>query len=166
MLNPWAERPQDVFNLLNPAFVGAILHRAVSGFNETSKAGMPFEQMVLVPPLVLHRKTRERLPTGIASVFASWVQDNRDVLVEFAPRVESLLPYTRESIMFLLSHEMAVVDTTSCFRTTDKQMKGRTKYSGISEEIHECWLRSHFIGRWLAGAGTSATIYTLLGIRP
>jgi hypothetical protein len=127
---------------------------------------MPFEQVVLVLPLVLHRRTRGRLPAGVATVFASWVQDNRDVLVELAPRTETLLPYARESLMFLLSHGMVSLDAASRFRTTDKVMRGRTTYPDIGEQVHECWLKSYFVGRWLAGAGTSATIYTLLGIRP
>ena len=166
MLSPWAERPQDVSNLLNPAFLGAVLHRAITGFNDTSGAGMPLEQVVLVLPLVLHRSTREKLPASIASVFASWVQEHREMLVEFAPRTEGLLPYTRESLIFLLSHGMLSLDAKSHFRTTDKVMKGRTVYPNVSEEVHECWLKSHFVGRWLAGAGTTSTIYTLLGIRP
>lgn len=166
MLSPWAERPQEVSNLLNPAFLGAILHRAISGFNDTSQAGMPLEQAVLVLPLVLHRNTREKLPGATTTIFASWVQDHREILVEIAPRTESLLPYTRESLMFLLTHGMVAVDDTGKFRVTTKAMKGKTIYPNVSDEVHEFWLKSHFVGRWLAEAGTSSTIYALLGIRP
>lgn len=166
VLNTWTERPQEISNLLNPAFLGMILHRAIGGFNETSQNGMPLDQAALVLPLVLHPETRGKLPGAVSTIFASWVQENREVLVTFVDRAQSLLPYARESLMFLLSNGMIAVDSAGRFRTTEKAMKGKTAYSNVSSDVHEFWLKSHFVGRWLAGAGTSSTIYAVLGIRP
>lgn len=166
MLSPWTERPQEISHLLNPAFLGALIHRAISGFRETSGVGMPLEYVALVLPLVLHQGTRDKLPGATSTIFASWVQEHREVLVDFAPRAEALLPYARESLMFLISTGMVEVDSTGRFNTTDKAMKGKSTYHKISDDVHAFWLRSHFVGRWLASAGTSSTIYAILGIRP
>src|SRR5947209_3522225 len=37
MMQPWSERPTEVANLLNPAFLGALLRKAVDGYAEKSE---------------------------------------------------------------------------------------------------------------------------------
>ena len=103
MLDTWNERPQDVFNLLNPSFVGLLLHRAVRGFKRETTTGMPFELIFLVLPFVLHGATRNRLPAKITTTLPTWIQLNRDTLLEFGKRAQTLLPFAKEAIMFLPS---------------------------------------------------------------
>ena len=53
MLDKWDERPQDVSNLLNPAFLGLLLHKSVKGFKREADTGMPFELVSLIPSIRL-----------------------------------------------------------------------------------------------------------------
>ena len=50
-VDTWNERPQDVFNLLNPSFVGLLFYRAVRGFKRETTTGMPFELIFWFCPL-------------------------------------------------------------------------------------------------------------------
>ena len=43
MLVEWSKRPQDVANLLNPAFDGLLLRQAAIGYEKEAESGMPFE---------------------------------------------------------------------------------------------------------------------------
>ena len=101
MLLDWDQRPQEVANLLNPAFDGFLLHQAIAAFEENAGVGMPFEMTFLVLPFVLHEATRNRLPSRSTTHVASWLLEERDLLMGFAERTTDLVPYTREAILFL-----------------------------------------------------------------
>jgi Family of unknown function (DUF6521) len=165
MLSTWEERPQELACLLNPAFLGAILWRAVGGYEATAVAGLPFEFSPLIFPLVLHPATRELLP-DIRTTLPTWLQDHRELVVQLPDRIRELVPFTRESLIFTVRRAVLVIDGNGRIRRGSMQLKGRTKYPSLSNEIGECWRRAEFVGRWLAESGPSVTVYGLLGIRP
>lgn len=165
MLESWQERSQIVAHLLNPAFLGLVLRRAVSGYESIKPTGMPFALAPLVPPLVLHPGTRESLPT-IKTSFATWLQEHRETLIDFPQRIGELVPYTKESILFAVHRNAIVIDEQCTLHNGNAKMVGKSKYPQLSSDIGECWRRSEFVGRWLADAGSVETIYSLLGISP
>jgi len=165
MLERWDDRSQIVANLLNPAFLGVILRRAVTGFETVKPEGMPFALTPLVSPLVLHPSTRATLPT-IRTPFAAWLQEHRQLLVDLPQRTRELVPYTKESLMFALQRNALTIDDRSRFRNGSAKMTGKTNYPKLSDDIGDCWKRSEFVGRWLAHAGPVETIYGLLGFAP
>lgn len=165
MLETWNERPQEIAHLLNPAFLGVLIRRAVAGYESASSNGMPFALTPFILPLVLHAETRNMLPT-IMTTFPTWLQEHRELLVEFPNRVEELVPYTREALIFALQRNALTIDAQGKFREGTSKMKGKTKYPEKSAEIGECWRRSEFVGRWLAEAGPVATVYGLVGVTP
>lgn len=166
MLDSWNERSQIVAHLLNPAFSGLMLRRAVGGYEKTQTQGMPFPLTPLVLPMVLHPNTRKALPSSIKTSFPTWLQEHREVLIDFPQRIRELLPYTKESIIFSVQRDAIVIDEKNCLHDGTAKLTGKTKYMQLSPEIGECWRRSEFIGRWLADAGPVETIYALLGIAP
>ena len=126
---------------------------------------MPFSLTPFVFPLVLHPGTRNILP-DIRTTFPTWLQEHRELLVELPIRIEELVPYTREAIIFALQRDALTIDSEGMFREGKSKMTGKTKFPEISSEIGECWRRSEFVGRWLAEAGPAATIYGLTGVTP
>ncbi len=165
MLERWHERSQIIAHLLNPAFLGVILRRSVIGYESIRPNGMPFALAPLVPPLVLHPNTRESLPT-IRTSFTTWLQEHRELLIDFPQRIEELVPFTRESILFAMHRNAIVIDESCNLRDGPAKMTGKTKFPKLSVEIGECWRQSEFVGRWLADAGSVETIYSLVGIAP
>src|ERR1700681_3010467 len=102
MMLPWNERPTEVANLLNPAFVGVLLRKAIDGYTEEVQSGMPFELLFLVPPFCLHPATAERLPRSPSvTPLHVWLQreENRDVLLAFADRASAVVPFVREALL-------------------------------------------------------------------
>ena len=162
----WAERPTEVANLLNPAFTGAALRMAVSGYFRESKVGMPFELAFLVFPIALHGATRSRLPRAVSTLLHTWLQENRDVVVQFPERTRSLVPFTKEAIVFACQRGVLTVDDEGALHAGDAPLKKVASYKTVSEEIKETLNRAEFVGRWFALSGTPVTILTLLGVRP
>jgi hypothetical protein len=165
MLETWNQRPQEIAHLLNPAFLGVIIRRAVAGYESATSNGMPFSLTPIVLPLVLHPGTRQILP-DIRTTFPTWLQEHRELLIELPQRIAELVPFTREAIIFALQRDALKLDDGGMLRDGTSKMKGKTKYAEISTEIKDCWRRSEFVGRWLAEAGPSSTVYGLIGITP
>jgi hypothetical protein len=163
----WEQRPQDVANLLNPAFDGFLLYHAIAGFQREAEDGMPFELAFLVLPLVLHEPTRSRLPSKVTTHLPTWLQDHRDVLLGLGDRIEDLVPYTQEAIRFLTAHELVTINEAShCLTGPDSYKRGIGPYSQSSDEIHQCIRAATSVGRWLALSGNTTTVFALLGIKP
>ena len=166
MLDKWDERPQDVSNLLNPAFLGLLLHKSVRGFKRETHTGMPFELVSLILPFVLHPATRNRLPPKITTTLPTWLQLNRDLLVGLPNRTRELLPFTREALSFMVGRGVLVFNDDGRIDAGAIKPASTSQYQETTEEIAACCKRAEFVGRWLALAGSATTIYVLLGIRP
>ncbi|MDQ3331691.1 MAG: DUF6521 family protein [Planctomycetota bacterium] len=166
MMEAWSERPVDLANLLNPAFTGVLLRTSVEGYVKEAKTGMPYELAFLVLPFSMHHRTTERLPIKVTSLLQTWLQDNRDTLVMFPDRVRSLVPFTREAIVFACQRGILAIDAEGRLVSGDKKLKGITAYRTQGEEVTEAIKRSEFVGRWFALSGSPTMIYSLLGVRP
>lgn len=158
-LAPWRTRPAHEAFLLNPAFCARLLWLSVSEAGET---GLSFELLFLPLPLVLHKPTRDRLPSTVRTPIGSWITENDNVRVGFAERCRLLVPLTREALLLLCTRELVV------FEGSRVRVVGRIKASlkTDSGEVKDCVLRARFVGRWFAQAGRSAPIFTLFGVRP
>lgn len=169
MIPPWDERPTEVANLLNPAFVGVLLRKAIEGYTEEARTGMPYELVFLVLPFCLHPSTATRLPARAASTpLHAWLQrdENRDVLVTFPDRASALVPFVREAVLFAAERGVVAVGDDGRLQAGVNALRGITTYRTSGEEVKEAIRLAEFVGRWFALAGTTATVFTLLGVRP
>lgn len=169
MMSPWSERPTEVANLLNPAFIGALLRTTVKAYVDETQRGMPFEVAFLVLPFCLHPTTANRLPARAASTpLHTWLQreENRDVLVGIGERSSALVPFTREALLFASLRGVIVFDDAGLLRPGVVNLRGITGYRSSGEEVRQALRCAEFMGRWFALAGTTETIFTILGVRP
>ena len=162
----WSERPTDVANLLNPAFVGATIRSAVVTYEQAKDKGMPFEFVFLVLPIVLHEPTRARLPRSSKTMMQTWLQENRDVLMGFPTRAKDLVPFGREAILFASRRELLVVGSGGHVSSGKRTLAGVAKYVKDRQEVSEIFKKAALVGSWLASAGAPTTVFAMLGIRP
>src|SRR5436190_2397532 len=102
----WSKRVVEEANLFNPAFGAVLLANAAHEFSRKSQEQhFPFALGFLVLPIVLHRGTRSALPGSTITSLLPWIQGNREQLVNFALRVQSLRSITREAILFGTQNE-------------------------------------------------------------
>jgi hypothetical protein len=162
-MKPWIYRPFEIRNLFNPAFCGVLILRSIQGFEEIDKSGMPFSLVLLVLPMCLHKGFREILSNNNRANFLKIISDNPHLLVGFAERTTSLLPYTFEGLGLSMQHNSIKVSEEGhiCLLS-----KGIRKQIDGTIESKECQHVAMKLGKNFASIGDRVTIYTTLGIRP
>jgi hypothetical protein len=159
-MKSWHARPTEVANLLNPAFCGYLLMEYVKQYEVETGTGVPYELMFLLLPVVLHKPTRECLPSSTRTHFPVWLQRHPEIRIDFANRVKDLIEITKESIFFLMKQGfLEVKEGRFCFT------KKRYRRFVIDDEIKELKDKSKFVARWYSGFN-STTIFILWGICP
>jgi Family of unknown function (DUF6521) len=162
-MRPWSARPIEVRNLLNPAFCGLVLVRALRGYEENDVAGMPFSLSLLVLPLCLHKETRGLLAGHARSYLLKALSDNPQLLVGFPQRTTVLIPYSHEALAFAMN--MGCFNVTDTGRLKTRPRGIRQSLSGTDESV-ACQKVARFVGKQFANISDRATIYTALGVRP
>jgi hypothetical protein len=166
-MQPWTNRAIEEANLFNPAFCATLLAKAADDFYKKASRPLPFALVFLILPIVLHRGTRQALPHTTLTSLLSWIQDNRQQLIDFAVRVGRLRAMTREAVMFGVAHATLGFDLHGDLVVGAKRQSTTEKRTPLfTDEARDCVDRAGFVGRWFAAAGTPATIYSTWGIRP
>jgi Family of unknown function (DUF6521) len=164
---PWKQRAFEEANLFNPAFNGGLIVKAVEEFMAKADSPFAFALAFLIPPIVLHRQTRKALPATTVTSLISWLQDNRESLVDFSVRARRLKPFTQEAIMFALAHKTLALDESGGLVVgTNKVVTTKRTMALFTHEAHDIFDRARFLGRWFAGAGTPETIMAAWGVMP
>jgi hypothetical protein len=158
----WNDRPELTASILNPALISASIAWCVTRYTTEQEAGMPWEVSFLVPPLVLHRSTRERLPKSRATHLAPWTVANRSTLVGFADRARRFRPHVEEGLRVGLRSGLLEVSDTAHLRAS---IPDKVRFKGESE-LREIVSRAAVLGTVLGRAGSSAHIFTMLGVSP
>ena len=159
----WGERSYEVAYLLNPAFCGRLLYSTIRTYCLEVDRAFPFPLVYLILPLVLHKKTREKISSKTQLLV--WIQRHEYLLVGYAKRTEQLIAITNEAIELLLQSDLIAITSSGELELRNaKQALSKTKFA--DDEIKECINKSEHIAKWFAKAGKTETIYVSLGVRP
>lgn len=163
-MKPWESRPEEIANLLNPAFCGEIIRRSVEKYYDNSDSPFQYPLLYLILPIVLHRYTRDRINPIMRKQMHVWIQENQSVRIGFAERARQLRPVTNESILFLLQLQAANINEDGSVRINKYK---RVKIDGHQTgEIADIFKKAEIIGKWFSSAGTTSTIFTMWGVKP
>lgn len=161
----WDKRSIITANLLNPAFCGEVIRRTIARFNDNEKdMNFPFILSFLILPIVLHKRTRAKMPMRSSTYFHSWVEENEYLFIDYAERARQMMPYGREAISFLILQKAIFIEddgTISIYKYKKITPKGEN-----SEEINEIYKKAELLGKWLRLTGNPQTIFMFLKIRP
>lgn len=166
-MSRWSVRPREVANLFNPSFCSLLLWGAANEYQLAKEpAGFPLIISFLVPPLTLHRPTRESLPNGITTSLPIWISEHADLLPGLADRTRDLVPFTREALLFGSLQNLFRIERHGEILPVPK-IRSFNRYSEeTTEEVRECLRKARFLGRWFARSGSPSTILALLGLQP
>jgi hypothetical protein len=162
-MKKWENRATEIAYLLNPAFCARIIYYAVKTYYEENTRPMPFPLVYLILPLVLHRKTRERIKS--VTQMHVWIQRNPDMLIGFAERTKNMVPITNEAVEFLMQSGVVIL-TNNAEIELAKLFKSLSVNKYTNAEVKECIAKSSSVAKWFAKAGKVEIIYTSWGIRP
>lgn len=165
-MSRWSSRPSEERALLNPSFCSCVLWQAAVGHKSVSQVPLPFDLSFLVLPIVLHRVTRDALPTTTRTSLAVWIDDNPLVQSRVADRSCMLVQFTKEAMMFgglrgVLEFQAGAISANPAWK---KSIAADLKDS--TDEVRGCMKRAEFVGKWLASSGSSSTVMAIFGVRP
>jgi hypothetical protein len=163
----WEDRPEEVANLLNPAFCGHLIYSSVQAHQTENSKPMPYAVAFLVLPLALHATTREAILRAVIRHFEVWIDSNQEIKIGLGCRVRSLVPFARETLAFLLQTgalEIQESDAALLIGKRLRQMRGRL--FPPSDETKACIKAAAVLGKWFARVNSPATIYASLGLVP
>ena len=165
-MRSWQDTPPEVANLLNPAFCGQILYRAIKSHMKETNKPMPYALAFLVLPLVLHSKTRQSIK-GTTKHLQVWLNGNQPVKVGLSTRARSLVPYTRQALTFVnQAGAVNLVIPEASLSAVDRLKTVRNRRFPQSDETKECISKAEILGKWFARANSPTTIYASLGLMP
>jgi hypothetical protein len=165
-MTPWAERSIEERNLLNPGFCSMLLWHAAHGYASERSISMAIEISFLVLPFVLHKETRESLPTNIRTSMPTWLAEHPIVRTRLGERAATLRAFTKESLIFGGSHGLLALAQEGVRANADMKKRVNAALKATSDEVRDCAKRAEFLGKWLEKAGGPETVMTLLGVRP
>lgn len=162
----WTERSIEERNLLNPGFCTVLLWHATQGYASESSNPMAIALSFLVLPFVLHKETRESLPSTIRTSLPIWLAEHPIARARLGERAATLRAFTKESLIFGGSHGLLSIAQDGVRANADMKKRVSAALKATSDEVRECAKRAEFLGRWLEKAGEPETVMTLLGVRP
>lgn len=159
-MQPWETRPSEIANLLNPAFCGAVIWASVRAYETETARPMPFPLAFLILPIVLHKKTRQKISRRLP--MHARLEKNQFLKIGFGGRAKQLGPIAREAIAFLLQVDAIAISADGGLLTTHN-----LRLRDISnDEVSDCYRKARILGMWFASAGTISTIFAMWGVRP
>lgn len=162
----WQERPRDEASLFNPAFLGLLVERATRGYQERSEAGLPWVLPFLILPAVLHKETREALPSSVSTSMVAWTRDHPLLVGSLASRAQVLRPLVSEAILFALAHDLIRHEEGTLIPCGLRPRRRSEPWREPTEDFRACATKATFFGRWCALSGLPATVYALWGAKP
>ena len=164
-MSQWTSRPAEERALLNPSFCSCLLWQASVGYGSVAHVPLPFDISFLVLPTVLHRETRESLPKVVRTSLAAWINDNPLARSHIADRARTLVPFTKEAMMYGGLHGLFVLRGGAIAANLEWTKRIAADLKDSTDEVQFCAKRAEFVGKWLASSGSSGTVMAILGVR-
>lgn len=168
-MTAWNERSHEERHLLNPAFCSSLLWHSAMGAAEnqiSQRSSLSYAESFLILPLALHKQTRESFPIRVTSSLPTWVNENPLVIASLPARARSLVPHTKEALLFGSCGGLFRFEADQLLVNADQLKNMRRMLLRVSTEVQQCYKKARLLGKWFTRSGTPETIFTLLGIRP
>lgn len=154
----WSARSPVPSAMLNPGLIAVVLAAAAAGHRHETNVGMPWGLSFVVAPLVLHRGTRDALPSRVSTHLPTWVSRESSIRAGFPLRAASLVEPVRQGIRFgVRSQALSLVG--------GHLEAGSVRATGVQVELAELIRKSTFVGRWMTKVDHPSTAFAILGVR-
>jgi hypothetical protein len=153
----WADRSRVEASLLNPALIALLMSEAAREYERQAEP-MSWPLAFLVPPLVLHRPTRDALPRDTRTHLSTWIARQPVIRAGFPERATAMAPLTREALRFGLRNGVLAVSGGA--------VRGLTGHMPPHGDLRVLVSKAGLVGRWLARTDQPSTVFALFGVRP
>jgi hypothetical protein len=159
LMTEWSARSGVPAALLNPALMAVITAAAASGYERETQAAMPWPLSFVIAPMVLHRGTREALPSRLSTHLGVWVSRQPVLRAGLPLRAQALVGPVREGIRFGLRYGLLETGPAGGVRQAVTRL--RPPDAG---DLRAILAKATFAGRWVSSSEEPATVFALLGV--
>lgn len=165
MLRNWEKRSPEVAALFNPAFTSLLICTALLEFKNGDECEAPYVFPFILLPLILHPKTRMKLPRSARTAFSSWItnEENTAIKVGFADRAKNMAPYIKDALLFALKNDRLLINSNGMIVISSDT---RISVPCTTEEVRDCIRAAKLCGKWFSTIGDLKTAMALLGVQP
>jgi hypothetical protein len=161
----WAVRPPEEARNFNPAFCAELIARTVGEFHKARQKPLSIATAYLVLPLVLHKPTRDALPSRANAALGTWIAENNPMLAEFPRRANRVQSVSREALLFAIRHQVLKIQGGG-LAPGDKPIRLSSRPTPSTDDVDEARAAAMLLGRWFAGQVTESAILQGLGVTP
>lgn len=166
ILDPWIDRAPEEANHFNPAYCGALIYEFTRAYENAKRSPASYALIFCALPIVLHAKTRGRLPSSTVTRLLPWLEKNQDLRVGFAERARSLTPYVREALRYAVARDAIRFVDGGCVAKGDRRASFTPRVlEDATPDIQETVHSIRMTARWFAVSGDVPTILAAWGIR-
>lgn len=164
---PWRDQPREQARLFNPAFLGALVFNVAWGYRQKKNGNdLPFALSFVALPIILHKSTRDELPSTTRTSMIPWISANGFALVGFPERAKALSPLVKDAIAVAARGGLIKLDGALIRPAAPQSRINRISMERQSNEVRDCFKRATYVGRWLAISGEWTTVMAVWGVRP
>ncbi|GAA0263549.1 DUF6521 family protein [Saccharothrix mutabilis subsp. mutabilis] len=156
----WSSEERALFN---PAFTAMVCARVVQGHAAKHGPACPLVIVMTSAVMALQPAVRTLLPRSTSASMPKWAEDNEVVRVHMAANTRGLVGAVRPGLLFAMQTGVLVVESSAL------SLRRRAIPVALPDTASEATAiqrAAHMLGRWLPTVGATATILTLLGVRP
>lgn len=164
MAMKWSDRPPEVAYSLNPAFCGRVIDGCIAGYAAAACRAMPYPLSYLILPIVLHKRTRDSMPSTLQTRMHPWLSKNQRAKIGFDERVRSMAQFTREALIFLI--RTGKIEVTGAGELAGGDTKATRNSKSESPEIVDCAKKAKIVGKWFAPYADAAEVFRMWGVAP
>ncbi len=155
-MTAWQERSDIPAAYLNPALLAALVSASAYGYAQEAGHPMPWPLIFIACPLVLHRPTRQALPTTTRTHLSTWVSRNPLIRAGFPARADSLVSFVREALRFGLHQGLLLFENGG--------LRGTQVRPSDTQEAQSLLQAATLVGRWLGKTDQPSTAFALFGV--
>lgn len=160
----WSDRPPEVAYSLNPAFCGRVIDECITEYAAAAGRAMSYPLSYLILPIVLHKSTRNSMPSTLQTRMHPWLLKNQRAKIGFDERTRSMTQFTREALIFLI--RTGRIEITGVGKLASGSAKTARNSRSESSEITDCVKNARIVGRWFSPYDDAAEVFRMWGVAP
>lgn len=154
----------DVFSEMNPAFCAYALISFAEAFIAVNEHGPEIPVVYLSLPVALSGDLGDCFSgTNKNTGLLEWLERNPQVQIGLAERLNRSMPIVTEAIRFGCFSRVLMIDDLARLRLGQRKTK-KSAVKALSEAPSQALLRAGRLGYWFAAAGSTKTIFDMMGL--
>lgn len=154
----------DIFAEVNPAFCTYVLIAFIDKFIMEKKTAPELPLAYLALPIALSGDLTASFDgTNKSTGLREWIERSPQIHVSIHKRINLSMSIVKEAICFGCFTRALKVDQKACLLVGENRPK-KTAINELSTNSKETIRRAEKLGYWFSGAGSSKTVFNIMGV--